>query len=83
MAVTTNENSAPVVALERELVITRIFDAPRELVFQAWTDPEHLKKWWGPHGFTNPVCDVDLRLGGRWSILMRGPDGTEYPCGGH
>jgi len=59
-----------------------VFDAPRELVFKAWTEPEHLKQWWGPRGFTNPVCDVDLRLGGAWRIVMRGPDGAEYPCQG-
>ena len=67
---------------EREVVITRVFDAPRELVFQAWTDPQHLARWWGPKGWTNPVCEVDLRLGGTWRIVMRAPDGGEYPCGG-
>jgi uncharacterized protein YndB with AHSA1/START domain len=67
---------------DREVVITRIFDAPRELVFKAWTDPKHLAKWFGPTVFTNPVCEVDLRVGGRWHIVMRGPDGSEYPCGG-
>lgn len=69
-------------AMERELTLTRIFDAPRELVFQAWTDPEHLAKWWGPHGFTNPVCEVDLRPGGKILIHMRGPDGVTYPMTG-
>jgi uncharacterized protein YndB with AHSA1/START domain len=67
---------------ERELVITRVFDAPRELVFQTWTDPKHLVRWWGPKGFTNPVCEVDLRVGGAWRIVMRAPDGAEYPGGG-
>lgn len=67
---------------EREVVITRIFDAPRALVFKAWTDPEHLKRWWGPKMFTNPVCEVDARVGGAWRIVMRGPDGVDYPCGG-
>jgi uncharacterized protein YndB with AHSA1/START domain len=67
---------------EREVVITRIFDAPRELVFKAWTDPKHLAGWFGPKMFTNAVCEVDLRVGGRWRIVMRGPDGGEYPCGG-
>lgn len=62
--------------LERELTLTRRFDAPRELVFQAWTDPVHLKRWWGPHGFTTPACDVDLRVGGIWRIVMRFPDGS-------
>ena len=67
---------------EREVVITRIFDAPRALVFKAWTDPKHLKRWWGPKMFTNPVCEVDARVGGAWRIVMRGLDGVDYPCGG-
>jgi len=62
-----------------DLVLTRVFDAPRELVFQAWTDPKHLAQWFGPHGFTNPFCKVDLRPGGEWRHVMRGPDGTDYP----
>jgi uncharacterized protein YndB with AHSA1/START domain len=67
---------------EAEVVITRVFDAPRELVFKAWTDPKHLAKWFGPKGFTTPVCEADARVGGAWHIVMRGPDGMEYPCGG-
>jgi len=67
---------------ERELVITRVFDAPRALVFKVWTDPKHLAQWWGPKGFTNPVCEVDARVGGAWRIVMRSPDGVEYPGGG-
>ena len=69
-------------AREAEVVITRIFDAPRELVFKAWTDPKHLAKWFGPRGFTNPVCEADARVGGAWHIVMRSPDGAEHPCGG-
>ena len=46
---------------ERTLVITRVFDAPRALVFRAWTDPKHVARWWGPRGFTNPVCEIDAR----------------------
>jgi uncharacterized protein YndB with AHSA1/START domain len=65
--------------MERALVLTRIFDAPRELVWRAWTDPKHLAQWWGPQGFTNPVCEIDLRPGGRLRIVMRAPDGVEYP----
>lgn len=60
----------------------RVFEAPRELVFKAWTDPKHLAQWWGPHGFTNPVCEVDARPGGAIRIDMRGPDGTVYPLRG-
>jgi uncharacterized protein YndB with AHSA1/START domain len=58
---------------DRELVVTRIFNAPRELVFEAFTDPEHLMKWWGPHGCTVISCKVDPRAGGAWSISMRTP----------
>ena len=69
-------------AAERELVLTRVFDAPRGLVFQAWTDAKQLARWWGPKGFTNPVCEVDARPGGALRIVMRGPDGAEYPMTG-
>jgi uncharacterized protein YndB with AHSA1/START domain len=72
-------NSGGASASERTVVITRIFDAPRGLVFQAWTDPVHLAAWWGPEGFTNPVCEVDLRVGGKLRIVMRAPDGAEHP----
>lgn len=64
---------------ERVITMTHVFDAPRELVFKAWTDPRHLAQWWGPHGFTNPVCETDPRPGGTWRIDMRAPDGTIYP----
>ena len=61
------------------MITTRIFDAPREVVFKAWTDPKQLQRWWGPKGFTNPVCEVDARPGGAIRIHMRAPDGTVYP----
>jgi uncharacterized protein YndB with AHSA1/START domain len=67
---------------EREVVLTRIFDAPRSLVFKAWTDPKHLQRWFGPKPFTNPVCEVDLRVGGKWRIVMRAPNGEEFPAVG-
>ena len=67
---------------EHELVVTRVFDAPRELVFKAWTDPKIVAQWWGPHRFTNPVCELDPRPGGAIRIHMRGPDGTVYPMTG-
>ncbi len=66
----------------QELVLTRVFDAPRELVFKAWTDPKRVAQWWGPHGFTNPVCELDARPGGAIRIHMRAPDGTVYPMTG-
>jgi len=61
----------------REVTITRVFDAPRALVFKAWTRPEHLSRWWGPHGFTVHVCEIDFRVGGGWHIRMRSPQGVE------
>ena len=67
---------------EHELVVTRVFDAPRELVFKAWTDPKIVAQWWGPHRFTNPVCELDPRPGGAIRIHMHGPDGTVYPMTG-
>ena len=67
---------------EREIVITRFFDAPPEVVFEAWTNPEQLAQWWGPEDFTNPVCELDVRVGGDWRIVMRAPDGAMYPCRG-
>ena len=62
----------------REIVITRVFDAPRELVWKAWTDPEHLMRWWGPKEFTSPACKVDLRVGGKYVFCMRSPEGQDY-----
>lgn len=67
---------------ERELTLTRVYDAPRALVFKAWTDPKLLALWWGPKMFTNPVCEVDARPGGKLRIVMRGPDGNDYPMRG-
>lgn len=64
------------------LTFTREFDAPRELVFRVWTDPVHLARWWGPSGFTNPVCEFEARPGGRIHIEMTGPDGRAYPMAG-
>jgi uncharacterized protein YndB with AHSA1/START domain len=66
----------------RELVISRIFNAPRDLVWNAWTDPDHVARWWGPKGFTTRVPELDLRPGGRWRYIMVGPDRTEYPVKG-
>lgn len=65
-----------------ELVISRTFDAPRELVWQAWTDPKHIMQWWGPQGFSNTSCASDLRVGGTFHLDMRAPDGNTYPCKG-
>ena len=63
---------------EDELVITRIFNVPREHVWKAWTDCEQAKKWWGPKFFTTPVCKIDLRVSGHYLYCMRAPDGKDY-----
>jgi len=63
---------------DREIVMTRVFDAPRRLVFEAWTNPKHLPHWMlGPEGWTMPVCEIDLRPGGAWHFVWRRSDGTE------
>jgi uncharacterized protein YndB with AHSA1/START domain len=64
------------------LVVTRVFDAPRELVWKAWTDPKYVAQWWGPKGFTAPSCKMDFRVGGKFLFCMRAPDGQEYWTGG-
>lgn len=61
-----------------EIVTTRVFKAPRKLVYKAWTDPKHLKVWWGPKGFTNTFNTFDLRVGGKWNFIMHGPDKGNY-----
>lgn len=69
-------------AEDRAIVITRVIKAPRKLVFAAWTEPAHLAKWFKPKGFTTPVCELDVRPGGRWFLGHRAPDGAEYPFKG-
>ncbi len=64
------------------MTVTRVFDAPRELVWKAWTDPNYVMQWWGPVGFTAPVCKMDFRVGGKFLICMRMPDGQEFWNGG-
>src|SRR5512135_1163184 len=82
MAVSNASPNPAALPVERELVITRVFDAPRELVFRAWTDPKHMAQWWGPKHFSNTVDQMDVRPGGTWRIIMRSPDGAEYPSQG-
>lgn len=67
---------------DREVVMTREFDAPRELVFEAWTSCEHIPHWFGPRGTEIPVCEIDLRPGGAWRFVLRSPDGREMGMGG-
>lgn len=70
---TSNENA------DRKIVTTRVFNAPRKIVFSAWSNPELLKRWWGPKGFTNTFHQFDLHAGGNWKFTMHGPDGGNYP----
>ena len=76
------EHLATVPKIHGEVEMVRVFAAPREEVFRAWTDAKVLKLWFGPRGFTNPVCEVDAQVGGALRIVMRGPDGMEYPMRG-
>lgn len=67
---------------KERMVITRVFDAPRPLVWKAWTDPQYVMQWWGPKGFTAPVCKIDFRVGGKFLCCMKSPDGQEGWNGG-
>lgn len=71
-------NVRPEPAEDRALNLTRLLEAPRSLVFAAWTQPQHLVRWWGPSNFTLPVCEQDLRVGGAYKFCMRAPDGSEH-----
>jgi uncharacterized protein YndB with AHSA1/START domain len=82
MAANNAKTNAATESSKWDLVLTRVFDAPRELVFKAWTETKHVAQWWGPAGFTNPVCEVDVRKGGAIRIHMRAPDGVVYPMTG-
>ncbi len=63
---------------DREIIAERVFDAPRELVWKVWTDPNHIAHWWGPNGFTNTIQNMDVKQGGIWKFVMHGPDGVDY-----
>jgi len=76
---TAKSNETEVQTTDREIVISRVFDAPRELVWEAMTDPEKVVHWWGPHGFSTKIEEMDVRPGGVWKHVMLGPDGTRYP----
>jgi uncharacterized protein YndB with AHSA1/START domain len=89
LAVPANEQNFDKLAVElvamggrSELVLSRFLAAPRELVWKVWTDPRHLARWWGPRGFTNPRCELELRPGGAIHIDMQASDGTVYPMNG-
>ncbi|GGM05879.1 hypothetical protein GCM10010129_56900 [Streptomyces fumigatiscleroticus] len=76
----TTEQGAPAqsATADREIVISRIIDAPRELVFEAFTEVRHLSHWWGPEGFTTTTRAFEFRVAGEWDFVMHGPDGTDY-----
>jgi uncharacterized protein YndB with AHSA1/START domain len=63
---------------QNSIIATRVYDAPRDLVFEVWTDPKHLSQWWGPNGFSTTTSAFDMRVGGVWRFVMRGPDGRDY-----
>lgn len=67
---------------DREFRISRVFDAPRDLVWTVWTDPKHMVNWWGPANFSSPLCELDLRVGGAYRFVMRAPDGLDLPVKG-
>lgn len=76
MSATPQPDKAP------DLVLNRVFNAPRERVFRAWIDPQQMAQWWGPEGYTAPVCQLDARPGGAWLVHMQAPDGHVQPMGG-
>lgn len=78
----TTKSKTALPYLNQEFIITREFDAPRELVWKACTEANHLARWWGPKGFSAPVCEWDAKPGNRIYVVMRAPDGTDYPMGG-
>jgi uncharacterized protein YndB with AHSA1/START domain len=71
--------SATATTTDREIIHTRVFEAPAEAVYRAWTSPEHVHLWWGPRGFTTTMLEMSVRQGGVWRFVMHGPDGTDYP----
>ena len=78
MSTTGQGTPAQSATADREIVISRIVDAPRELVFEAFTEVRHLSRWWGPEGFTTTTRAFEFRVGGEWDFVMHGPDGTDY-----
>lgn len=78
MAGAGQETRAEPATADREIVITRVISAPRELVFEAFTDIRHLSHWWGPDGFTTTTRAFEFRVGGEWDFVLHGPDGTDY-----
>src|SRR5262245_20518597 len=75
----TMAESNPGSTADREMVISRVVDAPRDVVWQAWTQPQHIGAWWGPDGFHTTIHGMNVTVGGMWRFIMHGPDGTDYP----
>ncbi|WP_173645281.1 SRPBCC family protein [Leptospira interrogans] len=73
-----NMSNQTITASDREIVSVRVVNASREIVFKAWADPQHLRSWWGPNGFTNTFHEFDPKPEGHWRFTMHGPDGTDY-----
>ena len=71
-------STADSIAADRELAVTRIIPAPRALVFAAWTDPDHVARWWGPRGFVTTFCEMEIRPGGAYRVCMRSPEGSDH-----
>src|SRR6195952_4508184 len=78
MSTTGQQAPAQSTTADREIVISRVISAPRELVFEAFTEVRHLSRWWGPEGFTTTTRAFEFRVGGKWDFVMHGPDGTDY-----
>ncbi|MGC4805743.1 SRPBCC family protein [Micromonospora sp. DT233] len=78
MAEAEQKTQAEPTTADREVTISRVVDAPRELVFEAFTEVRHLSQWWGPEGFTTTTRSFEFRVGGEWAFMMHGPDGTDY-----
>jgi uncharacterized protein YndB with AHSA1/START domain len=80
MSANAGQNESPLStwALDREIVLSRVINASRDLVFSAWTDPRHLPQWFGPAGFSVETKSIDIRVGGKWRFVMIAPDGTRY-----
>ena len=78
MSTTGRDAPAPTATAGREIVISKVIDAPRELVFEAFTEVRHLSQWWGPQGFSTTTRAFEFRVGGEWVFVMHGPDGTDY-----
>src|SRR3954454_11642791 len=78
MAMTGRDAPAQLATAEREIVMSRVINAPRELVFEAFTEVRHVSRWWGPEGVTTTTRGFEVRAGGEWECVMHGPDGTDY-----